>query len=488
MYRGDILRRFLPIVFALFVGIILTMAPSSKVAMGRPPLQQSIYLPVVLSSEVTLGTVSETISPTLGGVIDLPSYAAVSIPGGAFDTPQLVQLAATISPQTEQEFLDTSSIFQTSAPLGYEINITLGDKAPKTAVTLSVTIPITLDSSIPHGAGLQSFAKLWQSDSEERLDNFEVIDSIQLSKTITMSLPSYAFTDQRRGDGLFEAIITLAATPVSSVQTSVAVVSSNCTGATLAPPLNGAIVATRPFNRGGTPHPITGSVTPHRGVDLKAADGTPVIAAASGTIETAGYQYNAAQRTGWGNYIVLRHDNGSATLYAHLQSDSLLPRGTHVMTGTQIARSDSSGGVTGPHLHFEYVPSGVINNRPDKVDPMPCMPSPPSCADSSFLAEPGDTLQLGVPIKATIDPVGDQDTFTFQADAQQYGVKLIDKSNPDEPLTPLMTITTPRGDVYETFEIAWGDPRLVGTWTFTVHATPTSRSPRGCYEISVVQI
>jgi hypothetical protein len=67
--------------------------------------------------------------------------------------------------------------------------------------------------------------------------------------------------------------------------------------------------------------------------------------------------------------------DGSEALYAHLDPEStqLLKVGQGVKAGEAIGKSDTSGGVTGPHLHFEYSPSGNIYDKKTKVDPVPCM-------------------------------------------------------------------------------------------------------------------
>jgi murein DD-endopeptidase MepM/ murein hydrolase activator NlpD len=80
----------------------------------------------------------------------------------------------------------------------------------------------------------------------------------------------------------------------------------------------------------------------------------------------------AGETTGWGRYIVIRHADGSKTLSAHLQSTSV-SEGTPVRVGDVVALSDSTGGVTGPHLHIEYAPNGKIFDRDSKVDPEPCI-------------------------------------------------------------------------------------------------------------------
>lgn len=102
---------------------------------------------------------------------------------------------------------------------------------------------------------------------------------------------------------------------------------------------------TRPILGGRKTQGIHG----HNGVDLASAFGTPVMAAASGTVivsKTSGYN------GGYGNFIVINHPNGTQTLYAHL-SANLVSDGVSVVQGEVIAQMGDTGNSTGNHVHFE---------------------------------------------------------------------------------------------------------------------------------------
>jgi LysM repeat protein len=85
-------------------------------------------------------------------------------------------------------------------------------------------------------------------------------------------------------------------------------------------------------------------------VDLGAARGTPIHAAADGMVIVA--RNNGAWNGGYGNYVVITHDNGTQTLYAHM-SHSIVSPGQPVSSGQIIGYVGSTGESTGPHLHFE---------------------------------------------------------------------------------------------------------------------------------------
>lgn len=100
----------------------------------------------------------------------------------------------------------------------------------------------------------------------------------------------------------------------------------------------------------------------HGGIDLAGgnARGKTVVAAASGTVTTAGWG------GAYGYYVIISHGNGMSTLYAHMLSGSLCVRsGQYVSAGSAIGKVGSTGNSTGPHLHFEVRING------SKVNPAP---------------------------------------------------------------------------------------------------------------------
>lgn len=86
----------------------------------------------------------------------------------------------------------------------------------------------------------------------------------------------------------------------------------------------------------------------HKGVDIAAPTGTPIHAAAEGTVLIARNGWNG----GFGNYVVIQHPNGVKTLYAHMTKLGTTS-GTKVSQGEIIGYVGSTGKSTGPHVHFE---------------------------------------------------------------------------------------------------------------------------------------
>ena len=130
-------------------------------------------------------------------------------------------------------------------------------------------------------------------------------------------------------------------------------------------PLGGAGKATSGFGI-RKKHPIHGTPKMHEGQDLAAPEGTPILAAAAGKVKQK--PFNAG---GYGNYIDIFHANGTSTRYAHMKNPSPLADGTEVTQGQQIGLVGSTGGSTGPHLHFE-----VRNTAGKAENPVAYLPDP----------------------------------------------------------------------------------------------------------------
>lgn len=96
-------------------------------------------------------------------------------------------------------------------------------------------------------------------------------------------------------------------------------------------------------------------VSSHTGLDIATSTGTPIYAAASGTVTFSG------RKGSYGNLIVVTHSNGVQTYYAHCNK-LYASNGQTVSQGQAIAEVGSTGNSTGPHLHFEIRVNGVAYN------------------------------------------------------------------------------------------------------------------------------
>lgn len=120
--------------------------------------------------------------------------------------------------------------------------------------------------------------------------------------------------------------------------------------ALLKTPIDGARLTSR---FGMRDHPILGYTVMHRGVDFGAPTGTPIFAAGDATVEDLGV------RSGYGNYIKLKHTGSFSTAYAHMNGFARgLKNGMRVRQGQVIGYVGATGRVTGPHLHYEVFRDG----------------------------------------------------------------------------------------------------------------------------------
>jgi len=100
-------------------------------------------------------------------------------------------------------------------------------------------------------------------------------------------------------------------------------------------------------------HPVLQRMRAHKGVDFAAPTGTRIKASADAVVDFVG------TKGGYGNVIILKHDNGISTVYGHLSRFAPeLRRGSKVTQGQMIGFVGMSGVATGPHLHYEFLING----------------------------------------------------------------------------------------------------------------------------------
>lgn len=184
------------------------------------------------------------------------------------------------------------------------------------------------------GETLFRVARAYGVDPDELADLNEIADPARLGVGRELLLPAEK--------GTKVASVATAPKPKEHVPAKVSVAkgasadTGPAPGRRLAWPLQGVIVSRYGPREG----------QPHDGLDLAAPEGTPIGAAADGIVLYAGNQ------RGYGNLVILRHDAGLVTVYAH-NRENLVREGVKVRAGDPIATVGRSGRATGPHLHLE---------------------------------------------------------------------------------------------------------------------------------------
>lgn len=109
-------------------------------------------------------------------------------------------------------------------------------------------------------------------------------------------------------------------------------------------------------------HPIGGDWRFHHGVDLAAPTGREIYATRSGVVTTADYQEGGA-----GNYVYINHQDGYKSVYMHM-THYIVSEGDYVVAGQVIGYCGSTGGSTGPHLHFGIYYNGNSVNPAEYIN------------------------------------------------------------------------------------------------------------------------
>ncbi len=165
------------------------------------------------------------------------------------------------------------------------------------------------------------------------------------SKEVYMSSLSSNIEEMRRQEAAMEEQSNQIERDILAAQRAVEYV-----GGELGWPLPGYYQITSNF--GGRADPITGAWTTHGGTDIRAPYGTSIVSANDGVVIFAGWHWS------YGNYVIVDHGGGIATLYAHC-SKLLVGKGQAVLRGDKVALVGSTGYSTGNHLHFEVRVNGV---------------------------------------------------------------------------------------------------------------------------------
>lgn len=248
---------------------------------------------------------------------------------------------------------------------------------PFSSITASATVNETSARRLSGGRALAMLAMLTvglmaiststpatavESSTEQTQKSLD--SSIELaSQTVTIDASAVSASIERDSYKVGELATATAAEP-APVAEAEPVVEEPAPAPSWVLPVTGSISSAY----GPRPNkPVAGVGAFHYGIDLAGPSGTPIAAAAAGTVTAAGVLGT------YGNWVLIDHGNGVQTGYAH-SSTILVSVGQTVSAGETIALRGTTGASTGPHLHFEVRVNG------EKIDPAP------------FMAERGVTL------------------------------------------------------------------------------------------------
>ena len=181
-----------------------------------------------------------------------------------------------------------------------------------------------------------SILEKYETDMKEIITSEEAISKLYVepAKVVTVAKKSTSYNKYTATGSVNTATTT--STGVASL------------GISLIRPVSGIITS-----RFGARSSIRSSA--HTGLDIATSSGTPIAAAASGTVTFSGYKGS------YGNLLVISHENGVQTYYGHCSS-LYVSAGASVSQGQTIAAVGSTGNSTGPHLHLEIRVNGVAYN------------------------------------------------------------------------------------------------------------------------------
>ena len=221
----------------------------------------------------------------------------------------------------------------------------------------------TQDEQVQYQENLKYKAEELKSSEEQQKALQESLEAYQKEQkaeyeriTSEMDTVSDQIAEQSRKEAAAAAAAAAAAKKKGTTSNQVTTTGSGTAtrySGTFTWPLPGYTVASSRY--GWRVHPIYGTRKFHKGEDIPAPTGAAIVAAASGTVTTAGWV------SGYGNYTVINHGGGVMTAYGH-QSAIYVSVGQTVSAGQTIGAVGSTGNSTGPHLHFEVYVNGATQS------------------------------------------------------------------------------------------------------------------------------
>lgn len=202
--------------------------------------------------------------------------------------------------------------------------------------------------------------ELHESAEQQRADKAEKLDTLSESMAEQELYLDSLKQNEKEAEALFERYQAAEEEVDKQLQKAIADLQkqqqSQYVGGVMLWPLSSEYMTiSSPF--GPRTHPVLGGYQFHNGIDIPAPSGTPIVAANEGTVITATYHY------AYGNYIVIDHGGGTATMYAHCSSMAVTV-GQTVSRGQEIGTVGRTGLATGYHLHM------TIYENSQPVDPV----------------------------------------------------------------------------------------------------------------------
>lgn len=347
--------------------------------------------------------------PVTGGTLKLENVAEVVFPPNAFPEPRTVTLYTDTTRMSETQFVEQTVLYDAAMPLEYEVRLRVGKTPPLERDDANIAVDLFIPASYtpPPDFDLQAFALV----EEAVYGNNAVMSRMRpincewnpQTRRLRIYAPVWMFTSIPTGGKAYELVLRVASTPGERIidgsptrnggQTYPCVPRTGC----------GVDPVGSPIGESGTNRPLdpaelkvhpnghynpcgkgrSGSDRKHFGLDLVHPLNTPVLAVADGVVEKIAFEGPTVAGAGFGHYIIIKHRDGSKSLYAHLNERPNLAVGDPVSAGQVIGKVGNTGGPgVGIHLHFEYAPNGILrvddkaNGNQGKwgnVDPLPCI-------------------------------------------------------------------------------------------------------------------
>jgi murein DD-endopeptidase MepM/ murein hydrolase activator NlpD len=217
-----------------------------------------------------------------------------------------------------------------------------------------VILPITgINYTVKKGDTLESIAKHYGGDAQE-IASYNEIDNSSLSVGTQIIIPNGEVPATSASDS--SSGTRISAPRGSGVTGPSAIFANN----PKEPAHNigeiGTLAQTSYYIAPLSSYTRTQGIHGYNAVDLAAPRGTPIMASAAGDVIVA---RSGGWNGGYGSYVVIQHDNGSQTLYAHMSKVATYD-GAHVQQGEVIGYVGATGEATGPHVHFE-IRDGIRN-------------------------------------------------------------------------------------------------------------------------------